>query len=475
MSSRDEPLSVSGSAGIGARGGELLGRLLGPTSASIWLVLGLLLVLTMMSTVLSRGLSGYASGPSSLALVGGLGVLCVFALAFSFYEGAAVLGFALLGIARVEPAPPDLIFASLMIVAALTGRFKTDQLPSIIAVLLSVLVALNIVSFVDVVDPVFAVRFVAITAYLIALAVWLTGYARSQRRVRAIIAAYVWGAVVMSAISSLALFVGFPGSELFLFGGSARAQGLFKDPNVFGPFLVPAILVLIEELFEPRLLKAGRFTKSVALGVLLVGLLASFSRAAWLNAALAIAILFLVHALRRGGARRAMALVSLLAVMGAALVLVVAVTGSSDFIAGRAQFQSYDVGRFGAQRTGFGLVAQHPLGIGPGQFDLWSEQAAHSIYVRSLAEQGVLGFLVVVLLLVLTLFLAVRNVASGRDTYGLGSAVLLGAWCGLLANGLFVDTLHWRHLWIVAALIWVGAMASSASRQERRRAAASGL
>jgi O-antigen ligase len=451
------------------RRGELFGRSLRPTDMSLWLVLGLMLVLTMASVVLSRGLSGYASGPSSLAIVGGLGLLGVFALTFSFYEGATVLAFALLGVARVEPAPPDMIFAALMVVAALTGRFKTDQLPSIIAVLLSVLLALNIVSFVDVVDPPFAVRFLAITAYLIALAVWLTGYARSHRRVRAIVAAYVWGAVVMSAVSAAALFVGFPGSEQFLFGGAARAQGLFKDPNVFGPFLVPAILILIEELFEPRLLKAGRFAKSIAIGVLLVGVLVSFSRAAWLNAVLAIAVLFLVHALRRGGARRAMALVSLLAIMGAALVLVVSITGSSDFIAGRAQFQSYDVGRFGAQRTGFGLVAQHPLGIGPGQFDLWSEQAAHSIYVRSLAEQGVLGFLVVVLLLVLTLFFAVRNVVYGRDTYGLGSAVLLGAWCGLLANGVFVDTLHWRHLWIVAAFIWVGAMASSAAQPERRR------
>jgi hypothetical protein len=74
-----------------------------------------------------------------------------------------------------------------------------------------------------------------------------------------------------------------------------------------------------------------------------------------------------------------------------------------------------------------------------------------------------------VLLLVLTLFLAVRNVVYGRDTYGLGSAVLLGAWCGLLANGLFVDTLHWRHLWIVAAFVWVGAMAGTSVRQQGRR------
>ena len=34
-------------------------------------------------------------------------------------------------------------------------------------------------------------------------------------------------------------------------------------------------------------------------------------------------------------------------------------------------------------------------------------------------------------------------------------AALLAAWCGLLANSAFIDTLHWRHLWIVAGLIYL--------------------
>jgi hypothetical protein len=58
--------------------------------------------------------------------------------------------------------------------------------------------------------------------------------------------------------------------------------------------------------------------------------------------------------------------------------------------------------------------------------------------------------------MVLTLGFALRNASFGRDTYGIGSAALLAAWCGLLANSVFVDTLHWRHLWLVAALVWAG-------------------
>ena len=72
-----------------------------------------------------------------------------------------------------------------------------------------------------------------------------------------------------------------------------------------------------------------------------------------------------------------------------------------------------------------------------------------------------------------TLLLAMRNVVRGIDTYGLGSAALLGSWLGLVANSLFVDTLHWRHFWLVAALIWAGAMRSERAYASSRTASRS--
>jgi O-antigen ligase len=135
-------------------------------------------------------------------------------------------------------------------------------------------------------------------------------------------------------------------------------------------------------------------------------------------------------------------------------------TGSTGFFQERAQVQAYDTARFSAQRTGVHLASEHVLGVGPGQFEQDQPVSAHSIYVRVLAEQGVLGLAALVALLAGTLVLATRNALAGRDAYGVGSAALLGAWCGLLANSAFVDTLHWRHLWLVAALIWVAAMRS---------------
>ena len=171
-----------------------------------------------------------------------------------------------------------------------------------------------------------------------------------------------------------------------------------------------------------------------------------------------------VVALRRGGGRRAAVVLVLVTVAGMATVGVIAVTGSLDFLQERASFQSYDTQRFGAQRTGIKLAERYPFGIGPGQFEVLSPVATHSTYVRVLAEQGVLGFFTVLALLFATLAFAGRNAVIGRDTYGIGSAALLGAWVGILVNSLVVDTLHWRHLWVVAGLIWAGAMRPARER-----------
>jgi O-antigen ligase len=165
-----------------------------------------------------------------------------------------------------------------------------------------------------------------------------------------------------------------------------------------------------------------------------------------------------IIALRRGGGARAFRAIAGLLVALAITGAVIGASGSVAFIEQRAQLQGYDSERFGAQRAGTELVQQYPTGVGPGQFKFHHPVETHSTYVRVLVEQGYLGLIVWTVLSVATLVLALRNAVLGRDTYGIGSAALLGAWCGLLFNSAVVDTLHWRHLWLVAALIWAGSM-----------------
>ncbi len=404
-----------------------------------------------------------ASHPPSgaMAAAGVLGVGAVLALAVANHKAAIALGFVLLGTVRVEPAPTDVLLAVVAAVAVATGRFDLRRVPGPILAVLVVLLALNVVSMAAAAELGEALRFFAITLYLVVLAIWLTSYLRTRARMRLVIGAYVAGAVASAALAVGALFVAYPGHELLIGEGGTRARGLFKDPNVFGPFLIPAALILFEESLRPRRLLGLRRPASVALlGMLMLGVVFAYSRAGWLNFAVAVGTMLLVMSLRPDAARAAAAAVALVAVVAAFGVAAVVLTGSTGFLQERAQVQAYDTARFSAQRTGVRLASEHVLGVGPGQFEQDQPVSAHSIYVRVLAEQGVLGLAALVALLAGTLVLAARNALAGRDAYGVGSAALLGAWCGLLANSAFVDTLHWRHLWLVAALIWVAAMRS---------------
>jgi hypothetical protein len=393
--------------------------------------------------------------PLPIVLVVGLGLVGTLALAIGRYDAAVALGVILLAAVRLEPAPADLVFGVVIAVAFAAGSFGLDRVPLSVTVLVSSFLALNLLAAVEVIDAGRAAQFFAITLYLGIFGLWLTGYVRSVRRARVIVLAYLFAAVASAAVACLALFAPFPGSQAFVDG--PRAQGLFKDPNVFGPFLVPAALILMEETAAPRLLRLRLPTKLIFLSIVATGVVFSFSRAGWLNLGVGAVVLFAVLVLRRGGARRAMTLLVVMLLSAAALFAVVSATSSSSFLQERAAFQVYDVQRFGAQLSAVDLAAQDPQGIGPGQFELVSDLSAHSTYARALAEEGILGMLVLLGLMVLTLGFAARSAAVGRDTYGIGSAALLAAWCGVLANSLFIDTLHWRHLWLLAALIWAGA------------------
>lgn len=423
------------------------------------------LVVLMTAGALAIALYEYPPPSLPLLAVGGLGAVGVLALAVARLDAAVALGFVMLGVVKIEPAPVDLIFIAVVAVAAVTGRFDLSRVPRFSLIAVGFFLSLTVLSMIEAVDPYRAAFFASISLYLAVFSIWFAGYLNSPRRARLVVLAYLAIAVLSAALGALALYGGLPGGEIFLYDG-ARAQALFKDPNVFGPFLIPIALILLEELMQPRLLRMRAATKSLLLMILVLGVVVSFSRAAWLNLAVGIAVILFITLLRSEGARRGVVLLLVLASGGLVVGTVVAATGADDFIAERASVQGYDTERFSAQETGVELARAHPLGIGPGQFDVVSPVAAHSSYVRVLTEQGFVGVLSFLAIAVGTLLMALRNAVIGRDTYGIGSAALLGAWCGLLANSLFVDTLHWRHLWLVAGLIWAGSMRRQWARGE---------
>lgn len=408
----------------------------------------------LFAVVLGVGLSRFHLSPV-IALGGSVALVAAFALVLTRYDTAIALGFLLMAVVLVEPAPSDMVFGLVMIVAAVTGRFRLRRVPRTAIWAVSAFLCLNLLSLTDVISWSAAGRFFLITLYLGMFSLWLAGYVDRPDRSAILVRAYLVIGVLSALAGSLALFVHFPGSTI-LVGDTSRAKALFKDPNVFGPFLVPIAVILAEEILRPRLLRLRRSAKLLCFLIITLGILFSYSRAAWLNYIVALVVLVGIVVLRRPD-RRALALVTVLVVGALSIVGAVIGTGSLTFLKERAQLQSYDTTRFAAQSDGLSVGIDHPFGVGPGQFDVISPVSTHSLYVRSLSEQGVLGLGVIIIVIASTFSYGAVNVLRGRDTHGISAAALLAAWSGLVANSFFVDTLHWRHLWLVAGLIWAGA------------------
>ena len=402
-------------------------------------------------------------GPA-LILGGGVALVGITALAVGRYDMAVALGFLTLGVVKVEPAPTDLIFGVVIAVCIATGRFDLTRVPFAVLWAVTAYVTFAILSIMEAIEIGLAAKYLAITAYLAMLSMWLCIYVNSAQRSRLVVLCWLAAAVSSALLGSAAYIVGFPGSDGFLYGvgifdEGVRVKGLFEDANVYAPFLIPMVLIMLEETLQPRLVRLRLAIKVACLFILMLGVALAFSRAAYANLVIGIMVLLIVLTLRRGGAKQAGILFGIVVVAFVALALTFNATGSTEFLQQRSQLQRYDTGRFGAQREGIELAQKHPVGIGPGQFELVSPVSTHSTYIRVLAEHGFMGFITFTALAVITLMLAIRNAIRGWHTYGIGSAALLAAWIGLLANSFVIDSIHWRHLWVLAGLIWAGSAA----------------
>ena len=424
----------------------------------------LTLVFCLVFGMLFGRLDTFGLSPGKVAI---LPVALLFLLAagwFSLSRPVVAFGvaFVLLGIVDVQPAPVDAFFALLIATTVATVRTRPN-IPAFVGVPLAAFVLLTIISITNAVDLKRAISFEGITLYMVVLGVWLSWAFAKRRWVRVGMKWYVIGTVVSAALGPLALY-GHLSSRLVY--ENSRAMGLFKDPNVYGAFLVPAAIILLDEIAEPRLLGWRRRTNVALFAIVSLGVVVSYSRAAWLNYAIAVLTLVFVQSNRRGGLRRAARSIGILVGCALAGLAMLAATGSLSFLLERSHLQTYDQQRFSNQDVAFSDMFRHVFGFGPGQTEILRPLSTHSSFVRAAFEQGFLGLAMLVLVMVTTLICAVRLARHTVEVNGVGTGALLGIWLGQVANSFFIDTLHWRHLWVWAALIWC-----SYTLMERRESA----
>jgi hypothetical protein len=416
--------------------------------------------LAVAALATAEGVRVASAQSASRAIILPFGLLVAFVAvvgAFARPRLTFAAAFALLGVVRVEPAPTDALFILLILAGTLGGERLRPRIPVPIAVLLAAFVSVTLLSITSAISLSAALRFEAITIYLALLAVWLTHAFQDGDLVRIGVKAYIWCAVISSAASLIVLELHLPGEATLTFANE-RAMGLFKDPNVFAPYLIPPMAILLEEIGRPRLLGWSTRRNVTLFLVLMGGLLYGYSRAAWLNFAVVAGLMVGVYALRHAGGRPVARMLTVLAAVGAAALIALVATGQLSLFENRTKLQGYDNTRFANQALAISKSTARVFGHGPGQAPLELVQSSHSTYVQTLFESGVLGIALLAALFAATLLAALGMCLRDGDVHGVGSAALFAIWAGFLLNSSVVDSLHWRHAWVVAALIWLGSV-----------------
>jgi hypothetical protein len=367
----------------------------------------------------------------------------------------------------IEPAPYEAMMGLLLLAAVVAGaRFDRKILPLVI--LLALWNIGLLLALVPVIHDQKAVTYAFVSLYLALNAVVFACIVttHSAERMATIRTAYTLAAFIASALGIIGYF-GIAASDLLLYAG--RAKSTFKDPNVFGPFLVLPLLFLLQSI----IVRGLRLVNVVALGVILIALFLSFSRGAWglfvLSALIMVGLMFIITPSARFRAR----ITALTVVAGAAVsmlvVMLLSLQAVTSMFEERATLvQEYDTGsggRFTTQFRAWSQIFDFPNGLGPLQYAHQFGIDPHNDYLNAFYSNGWIGGIAYPTLVLITLFVGFRALLV-RTPWQPYLVAIFAAYLGTVAEGLIIGTEHWRHYYLLLGLIWGLAAATENARRQ---------
>ncbi len=316
------------------------------------------------------------------------------------------------------------------------------------------------------------VQYAATSIYLaVAAIMWACILAdNTMQRMAALRSAYILTAVLAGIAGILGYFN--VAGLAHLFTDNNRAMGAFKDPNVYGPFLIWPAVVVMQRMMVRRIgvIDIG------ALGIMVVALLLSFSRGAWAHFALSAALMITLSFLTARQTSTRMRIFVMSAVAVALLMVFVAILLSIPAIHKMFEvrahlIQSYDVGqggRFRLQEQAVSEVLRYFNGMGPFGFAAHHAQQQHNVYLQAFLVYGWVGGVSYILLVLTSLWVALRTVFVATPWQGY-AIVAFAVFAGEVAESFIIDSDHWRHFFLLLGMVW--GLWAATCRYKRRRAA----
>ncbi len=360
-------------------------------------------------------------------------------------------------VAFIEPSPHDGLMGVLT-VACLVAGVSFDRHIGLLFLLLLLWNVAGLVALLNVPGQEQTVQYAATSIYLALAAMIFAGLfsQNTLQRLATIRAAYILTAV-LTTVFGLAVYLHFlPGEDTFTWAG--RIRSTFKDPNVFGPFLILPALFLISDIVTRRI----QLWKAIATLILLAGILFSFSRGAWLNYGVSVAALVALIFITAPtlSARMRPIVLALFSVMALALLLaaLLSIDSVRQMMMERAQLtQSYDVGeggRFELQEIALSLLLDKPFGLGPFEFArMYGGTQQHNVYLQAFMVYGWAGGVSYIMLILATLYVGLRN-ALLRTPWQSYLIAAYAAFVGIVCESFIIDSDHWRHFFLILGIIW---------------------
>jgi len=369
------------------------------------------------------------------------------------------LAAASVAIVFIEPSPYEIVTLGAAVLFCATGaRMRLVLVPLfLLLILVNIGYSIGAIPFYDkpeVVNWIATSWYMAVTVMFFAIAISEDTEARLDMLRR--------GLIVGAMIAALCGVAGYlnlvPGGHdlLTLYG---RARGTYKDPNVFGAFLILPALFCLQSLVSDHFAKASR--NAVAFAVMALAILFAFSRAAWgglaMTAAFMLAMMFLTS--RTPAQRSRIVVISIAAVVLLALLIAILLSFDSvaDMFKQRASFdQSYDegrFGRFGRHILGAQMALDLPFGIGPLQFHNYFPEDTHNSYLNAFMSGGWISGICYPTLIAVTVIMGFRHVLTPVP-WQRAYLAIFAAFLGTVGEAFIIDTDHWRHFWMLLGAMW---------------------
>lgn len=252
-----------------------------------------------------------------------------------------------------------------------------------------------------------------------------------------------------------------------------RPAGPLQDPNYYCQLLIPGFALALGTALGGSTARL-RLASLAATVLIVVAIMLTASRGGMLAAAVATVSLLLVHRKFHYSAAVVVPVLALLYLVPSYSDRVASVaTAFLALASGQNANETSVSGRLAEMQAAAILFAEHPLaGIGYGMFESryqdisanydivlrGQDRSAHSLYLETAAEQGIVGLAALLFLMGASLRavqLSLRRATKHADSALMNTLWAMGAAAvGLFVSSLFLHDAYAQHFWLVIALLF---------------------